>query len=199
MAKEKGGLQVCKNSSPLAVEYSIGYCVRWFHHPGGLLRGSPSPTGKCLLVPALSVALVRLLRGLLDLLVRVGVAVGIRRPRLRRHGVRGRGRRSVSTPVRLLVHVLRHSVRWLGAVCNGAADDWHCPVPARRVHTASVTTASLRTSVRSFVDTDLSTVEVDVVHCLNGFDGVFLIGVAHKAKSSATTSVAVFDDDLARG
>jgi hypothetical protein len=158
-----------------------------------VFRGSPNPLGKCPLVPALSVALVRLLRGLLDLLVRVGVAVGIRRPRypypsalllllqlfvcfiphtLRRHGVRGRGRRSVSTPVRLLVHVLRHSVLWLGAVCNGAADDWHCPVPARRVHTASVTTASLRTSVRSFVDTDLSTIEArETSQCLTRMRG----------------------------
>ena len=41
-----------------------------------------NPTGKCPLVPALSVALVRRLRVvLLDLLVRVGVAVRVRRPR----------------------------------------------------------------------------------------------------------------------
>lgn len=54
--------------------------------------------------------------------------------------------------------------------------------------------AATRTSVRSFVNTNLSSVEFDVVHGSNSLLRIFFLGVAHEAEATATACVAVFND-----
>ena len=146
------------------------------------LLGGSSTRRRPSLVPALSGALVLLLRELLTLLRRIGVSVGMHRPcwlslglssspvlpfvsqhTLRGCGVSGRSSRRVSASVRLVIHVRLHSVRRLGTVRNprdGSAGDRHRGEAASAVarRSASSSTA-LGTSVRGLVDTDLSSVE----------------------------------------
>jgi hypothetical protein len=131
--------------------------------------------------------------------------------------------RAIATSVRLLVGTRRHPVRLGGVPDSGsgvAAANHRHGVSASAVgaRAASWPTTAFGTSVRSYVDTDLSSVEpgglvsnrvgttsghplgnvlLDVVHLGDGFLRLLLVGVSHKPEAPAAASVAVLDNNLA--
>jgi hypothetical protein len=71
---------------------------------------------------------------------------------------------------------------------------------AATITTAAITTAATAATaagatVRSLVNTNYATIELNVVHVLHGSVGLGVLGVPNKPESAAAASVAVLDDD----
>jgi hypothetical protein len=69
------------------------------------------------------------------------------------------------------------------------------PASSAITTTSSSTESASGSVVRRLVDTDHSTVKLDVVHGANCLVGIFFLSVSDKSKATATASVAILDDD----
>lgn len=89
-----------------------------------------------------------------------------------------------STVLLLGVHPVRHRVHLRGRIATPAT-----------VAASETTTTAPWASVGGLVDTYRPSVELDVVHCCDGFLRIIFVGISHEAKSSAATCISVFDDN----
>jgi len=144
------------------------------------------------LISSTTLVVLLLLRGHLLRRIRVPVLLLRRREALRRATVALLGRVSPTVGHRR-IHVRSGHLVARSGVAHSIGSRSSEASPSIATTSSTETAAASGTIVRCLINSNGSSVKLDVVHACDSVLGIALLGVSYKSKAAAATSIAVLD------